>query len=110
MDSTFWMLLVAFGVPTGMTGLFLWWFKRHIEKRDREAAEREKAKEEVEVAQLQVTMAAIALCEAIARAVQRIPDAHCNGDMHDALTYATNCKHKLKDTLTKVGVHALHDD
>jgi len=110
MDSTFWLWLAAFGIPTGVTGLCFWWLKRHIEKRDKAAAEREAAKEQVEVAQLQATMASIALCEAIARAVQRIPDAHCNGDMHSALEYATNCKHKLKDTLTKVGVHALHDD
>ena len=110
MDSAIWLWLAALGIPTGVTGLCFWRIKRHIEKRDHDAAEREKAKEEVEVAQLQVTMASIALCEAIARAVQRIPDAHCNGDMHAALEYATKCKHQLKNTLTKVGVHALHDD
>ena len=47
--------------------------------------------------------------EATARAVQRIPDAHCNGDMHDALAYATDIKHKQKDFLTKQGIQALWD-
>ena len=47
--------------------------------------------------------------QATARAVQRIPDAHCNGDMHAALEYATSVKHKQKDFLTKQGVDALLD-
>ena len=55
------------------------------------------------------TSAAIALGEATARAVQRIPDAHCNGDMHAALEYATKVKHEQKDFLTKQGIHALYE-
>lgn len=47
--------------------------------------------------------------EATARAVQRIPDAHCNGDMHDALDYAADIKHKQKDFLTRQGVSSLMD-
>ena len=53
---------------------------------------------------------AIALAEATARAVQRIPDAHCNGDMHKALNYAEKVKHEQKNLLTGLGIHALHDD
>ena len=52
--------------------------------------------------------AAIALGEATARAVQRIPDAHCNGDMHAALDYAEKIKHKHKDFMTEQGVDALY--
>ena len=111
MDNSIWMWLFAeLGMLGGMGGLFFWWIKKRIDEREKAAAEREKAKEQVEVAQLQATMAAIALCEATARAVQRIPDAHCNGDMHAALDYAARCKHDLKNVLTRVGVHALHDD
>ena len=47
--------------------------------------------------------------EELLREVQRIPDAHCNGDMHAALEYATSVKHKQKDFLTKQGVDALLD-
>ena len=36
--------------------------------------------------------------------MQRIPDAHCNGDMHDALNYAIKIKHKQKDFLTRMGI------
>ena len=45
--------------------------------------------------------ASLALGEATARAVQRIPDAHCNGDMHAALDYAQKVKHEQKDFLNE---------
>nr|DAL85276.1 MAG TPA: hypothetical protein [Caudoviricetes sp.] len=45
--------------------------------------------------------AAIALGEATAKAVQRIPDARCNGDMEGALEYAKRVKHEQKDFLTE---------
>lgn len=51
--------------------------------------------------------ASIALGEATARAVQRIPDAHCNGDMHAALTYAAKVKHEQKEFLASQGIHAI---
>ena len=54
-------------------------------------------------------MQGVALGEATAKAVQRIPDAHCNGDMKGALEYATTVKHRQKEFLTKQGVSALMD-
>lgn len=116
-----WPLLVAFGVPTAATGFFIWMLKRSIDKRDRQreeaqaererrAEERERNRERLDTMLLQSTSAAIALGEATAKAVQRIPDAHCNGDMHAALDYAAKVKHEQKDFLTSLGVHALHDE
>lgn len=58
---------------------------------------------------MQGVNAAIALGEATAKAVQRIPDAHCNGDMHAALEYAAKVKHEQKDFLTQQGVESLFD-
>ena len=107
MDNALWMWLGELGLLGGMGGLFFWWIKKRLDSREKAAAEREKAKEEVEVAQLQATMASIALCEATARAVQRIPDAHCNGDMKGALTYAGKVKHGMREDLTAMGVHAM---
>ena len=63
--------------------------------------------EELGVLLMQGNGAAIALGEATARAVQRIPDAHCNGDMHAALKYATDIKHQQKEFLAKLGIHAV---
>ena len=71
---------------------------------------REKNREQLDVMLLQSTTAAIALGEATAKAVQRIPDAHCNGDMHKALDYAAKVKHDQKDFLTSLGIHSLHDE
>lgn len=51
--------------------------------------------------------AAIALGEATAKAVQRIPDAHCNGDMCKAIEYAAEIKHEQKDLLFRQGVEHL---
>ena len=56
---------------------------------------------------MQGVNAAIALGEATARAVQRIPDAHCNGDMHAALDYAAKIKHAQKDFLARQGIQAI---
>lgn len=71
------------------------------------AAEREKAREKIMVQLINSSNAAIALAEATARAVQRIPDAHCNGDMHKALDYADKIKHSIRDELTQQGIHAI---
>ena len=103
------ILATAFGIPTAFTGFCVWSLKRQIEKREKLTEEREKAREENELFMIKGTSAAIALGEATARAVQRIPDAHCNGDMHAALEYATRVKHEQKDFLTKQGIHALYD-
>lgn len=61
-------------------------------EKERRADEREKNRERLEIKLLQSESAAIALGEATAHAVQRIPDAHCNGDMHRALDYAASVK------------------
>lgn len=103
------IVATAFGLPTAFTGFCIWQLKRKIEKREKVEEEREKAREEHEIFMIKGTSAAIALGEATARAVQRIPDAHCNGDMHAALEYATKVKHEQKDFLTKQGIHALFD-
>ena len=72
--------LAAFlGVPTAVTGLFFWLLKRRIDKREDERAEIERARKELDVALIKGVNAAIALGEATAKAVQRIPAAHCNG-------------------------------
>ena len=101
--------IAAMGIPSAVMGLVMWKLERRISKRETEMEEREKAQEELFLLIVQSSGAAIALGEATARAVQRIPDAHCNGDMHDALAYATDIKHKQKDFLTKQGIQALWD-
>lgn len=110
-----WAFILALGIPSALTGFLVWNFERKIAKREakrekeqeerhKKEAEREKAREELQILTIQGVSAAIALGEATAKAVQRIPDAHCNGDMHDALNYAIKLKHKQKDFLTRMGI------
>ena len=114
-------IAVFWGVPSAITGLLFWRLQVMLTKRDNERAkqeaekekkveEREKNREELDKMLLQSSSAAIALGEATARAVQRIPDAHCNGDMHAALDYAEKVKHAQKDFVYGLGIHALHDE
>ena len=121
MDSTvaitvpqmFIAFIAAMGIPSALTGYL---FRKHEnleEKRDTQREEERKKKEEnqerYQLLLLDNINAAIALGEATARAVQRIPDAHCNGDMHAALDYAQQVKHEQKEFLRKQAVENLQD-
>lgn len=101
-------LLTLLGIPTAITAFCSWMLQRRIAKREAVQDAREAAREENEVLLIQNTRAALALAEATAKAVQRIPDAHCNGDMHAALEYAQKVKHDQKDFLTEQGIKALY--
>lgn len=84
--------------------------ERKRDKVERAAAlERQKLQEQLLVKLIESTWAAIALGEATATAVQRIPDARCNGDMTKALEYAAEVKHAQKEFLTRQGVRAILD-
>lgn len=101
----FFDIFVIFGVPTAVTGFFFWLLKKHIDKKDKEREEKEKCRETLMLNMMKGVNSSLALGEATAKAVQRIPDAHCNGDMHKALEYASETKHELKDFLTEQGIH-----
>ena len=95
-------LILAAGIPSAAVGFCFWFLER--KRRQKEFDEREKKQEQLQLVVINSVNACMSLSEATARAVQRIPDAHCNGDMHAALEYATNVKHKQKEFLTKQGV------
>ena len=82
--------------------------KQARREREAEAAQQER-QEKLTLLLVQSVWASTALGEATARAVQRIPDAHCNGDMHAALTYVVKVKHEQKEFLAKQGIHAVLD-
>lgn len=118
------------GIPTALTvgvvGFLFWLLERKISKKETErieqeqaiAREREKQEKKLESEReqreknrrtfekslLSTSNAALALGEATARAVQRIPDAHCNGDMKKALNYAEQIKHEQRDFLAAQGI------
>ena len=81
-------LILAMGIPSAIFGLVIWWFKRYVDKRESKAEEREKNSENLMLLMMKEIRANNILAEATAKAVQRIPDAHCNGDMTSALEHA----------------------
>jgi len=101
-------LVTLLGIPTAITAFCSWMLQRRITKRDAAMEARERAREKNEVLIIKGMGAAIALSEATAQAVQRIPDAHCNGDMHAALEYARKVKHEHKEFMTEQSVQSLY--
>ena len=83
--------------------------QRRRTARQQELDQREQVRYQHELYMMKSIDAAIALGEATARAVQRIPDAHCNGDMRAALNYAQKVKHDRKDFLNEQALHIIAD-
>lgn len=78
--------------------------EKQEQKLERERQNRDENRREFEKNLLLTSNAALALGEATARAVQRIPDAHCNGDMRNALNFAKKTKHEQRDFLAAQGI------
>lgn len=111
--------IAALGIPSAITGLGIWFLQRKITSRDeqekKEREERQKKLDEQEAARqknelytLRLISACATLSFATARAVQRIPDAHCNGDMDSALQYAEQVKHGLRDFLDEQALGGIY--
>ena len=108
-------LIIAMSIPSAVTGFCFWLLEKSIskkdklkdearEKRQKELDEKEKLRDKLLYILIESVNASIALSEATAKAVQRIPDANCNGDMDAALKYASKVKHEQKDFLTQQGI------
>jgi hypothetical protein len=106
-----WSLLVAAGVPSAVLGFLIWLLKRYIDKRDKEKEKKDLEKElrDQKIEQLlqmmmQISRANNVLATATAKAVQRIPDAKCNGDMTKALQDAADIQASEKEFLINEGI------
>lgn len=102
--------LIAMGIPSAVTGLLFWWLKHDIEKRDRKKEEHEQNIEKVMLMIMRTSRANNVLAEATAKAVQRIPDAHCNGDMKAALEKAAAIQKEEQQFLIDQGVKHIFGD
>lgn len=90
-------VIIAAGIPSAVMGLLIWWLKRYIDEQHRRSEEREKNIETFMLMLTKTSRATNVLAEATAKAVQRIPDAHCNGDMTAALEEAAKLQKEEKD-------------
>lgn len=103
-------VLLTMGIPTAVTGLLVWFFKRHLDKRDAEKTKHEKDIEQIMIMIMQTSRATNVLAEATAKAVQRIPDAHCNGDMTAALEEASRIQKEEQKFLINRGIEHIFED
>lgn len=108
-------IAIAASIPSAFTGFCFWFLEHKIskqeeakkaerEKRQAEIDKRDEQRKEYEACQLNMIVASMALSKATAKAVQRIPDAHCNGDMDAALNYAEKIKNEQKNFLQRVAI------
>lgn len=103
-------ILVLFAIPSSITGLFVWWMKKKLDQQEERQLEREKNQEKLMVMMMNSTKANSIGIQAVARAVQRIPDAHANGDIDSAIEEMNNLQKEEDNFLTEQGVkHILND-
>lgn len=88
LESLIIAFIAAMGIPSAITSLAMWWFKKQMDKRDAKNEEKEQNTERMILLIAQSSRATYTVAEATAKAVQRIPEAHCNGDMTEALKQA----------------------
>ena len=81
-----------------------------LSERGYDLAERQKNTETLMLMIMQTSRATNVLAEATARAVQRIPDAHCNGDMTAALERAARIQKEEQQFLIDQGVKHIFGD
>ena len=98
------IVIAAMGIPSAIMGLLIWWLKRTIDKRDAERDQKDKNTELFMLYIMRTSRATNVLAEATARAVQRIPDAHCNGDMTEALKTAQKIQNDEKEFVFEQGI------
>ena len=95
MDWAFlWTLVLAAGIPSAIVGILISRLTKKIDKRDKEREDKENARLTNQLMLIDLANASLSLGEATAEAVQRIPEANCNGDMHAALNYAKETRQK----------------
>lgn len=103
-------IFTLFAVPSSITGLFVWWMKKKLDQQEERQLEREKNQEKLMVMMMNSTKANSIGIQAVARAVQRIPDAHANGDIDSAIEEMNNLQKEEDNFLTEQGVkHILND-
>ena len=109
MELTIAQLIAVFGIPTTITGLGVWWFKRRVERNEAKAKEHEANLEALVLMMMQTSRANTVGITAIARAVQRIPDAQCNGDMTKALEEMEAIQKKEQQFIIDKGIKYLFE-
>ena len=108
--NNIWNVLLAWGIPSAIIGFVVWLLKREMDKNEAKREAREKKTEKLIMMVVRTSQATNVLAEATARAVQRIPDAHCNGDMTSALSKAQEIQSEEFEFLMDQGIQHIVGD
>lgn len=103
-EQLIWAFIASMSIPSAVTGLIVWWLKKQMDKRDARNEEKDKNTERMILLIAQNSRATYTVAEATAKAVQRIPDAKCNGDMTAALAQAKQFQMEEQQFLIDQGV------
>ena len=105
-----WYEILAFlGIPTAVIGLVFWYLKRRIVASEKKQQEKTLNTEALILMMMQSTRANTVGITAIAKAVQRIPDAHCNGDMESALEEMGEIQKKEQQFIIDKGIQHIFE-
>ena len=103
-------IFTLFAIPTSITGWVVWWVKKKLDQQEERQLEREKNHEKLMVMMMNSTKANSIGIQAVARAVQRIPEAHANGDIDSAIEEMNKLQKAEDNFLTEQGIkHILND-
>lgn len=97
-------LLIAAGIPSAITAFLFWLLKRNIDRNENKREEKENNTEKLILMLVNTSRSTNILAEATAKAVQRIPEAHCNGDMTAALEQAAKFQKEEQEFITQQGI------
>ena len=97
-------LLIAAGIPSAITAFLFWLLKRNIDRNENKREEKENNTEKLILMLVNTSHSTNILAEATAKAVQRIPQAHCNGDMTAALEQAAKFQKEEQEFITQQGI------
>lgn len=104
MDNIVIQVLCTLGIPSAITGLGIYLLKQRMKRNEEKLRERENNLESLVLMMMQSTRANSVGIQAIARAIQRIPDAKCNGDMEAALEKMAAIQKEEQTFLVNKGV------
>lgn len=104
MDIDVSTILSFWGVPGIIGGIILYILKKKADKREKERLQRDENQKALMLMMMQSNRANSVGIRALAVAMQRIPDAKCNGDMKKALDQMDEASKKEKDFLLSLGI------
>lgn len=101
-----WPILLAFGIPSGIFSLVIWYIQKRIDKNENITSERQANLEQLVLMMMESTRANTILCKAIGEAVR---DGHCNGNMSSALEHVNQVQEREKQFLLDLGVKRIFE-